>query len=124
MTRQNMQRIGVAVAVIFGLLILASIAGQHTYFLERVDPQEVAVRFRGGTIYEVAGPGVYSDIALYADIKRVSSEGVSFTVEDPEVITLDRQRVGLRVSGDAFRPGIYAGPSSTGALALLSGALS
>jgi len=27
-------------------------------------------------------------------------------VEDPEVITLDRQRVGLKVSGDVFRPGI------------------
>jgi hypothetical protein len=54
----------------------------------------------------VVGPGVYSDFALYADIKRVSSEAVSFSVEDPEVITLDRQRVGLRVSGDAFRPGI------------------
>jgi hypothetical protein len=106
MTRQNAQRIGIVIAALFGLLILVSITSQHTYFLERVDPQEVAVRFRGGTIYEVAGPGVYSDIALYADIKRVSSEGVSFSVEDPEVITLDRQRVGLRVSGDAFRPGI------------------
>jgi hypothetical protein len=106
MTRQNAQRIGIFIVAIIGLLILGSIFSQHTYFLERVDPQEVAVRFRGGTIYEVAGPGVYSDIALYADIKRVSSEGVSFTVEDPEVITLDRQRVGLRVSGDAFRPGI------------------
>ena len=106
MTRQNAKRIGIVIVAIIGLLILGSIFSQHTYFLERVDPQEVAVRFRGGTIYEVAGPGVYSDIALYADIKRVSSEGVSFTVEDPEVITLDRQRVGLRVSGDAFRPGI------------------
>jgi hypothetical protein len=106
MTSQGLQRIGIAVVAIIALLIVGSIVNQHTYFLERVDPQEVAVRFRGGTIYQVTGPGVYSDFALYADIKRVSSEGVSFSVEDPEVITLDRQRVGLRVSGDAFRPGV------------------
>jgi uncharacterized membrane protein YqiK len=85
-----------------GILLL--FLGQHFYFLSRVNQQEVGVRFRGGRIYEVVGPGVYSDVALYAELKRVSSEAVSFSVEDPEVITSDRQRVGLRVSGDVFRP--------------------
>jgi hypothetical protein len=92
--------------VVVALLVVVSILNQHSYFLARVDPQEVGVRFRGGRIVEVVGPGVYNDIALYADIKRVSSEAVAFSVEDPEVITLDRQRLGLKVSGDAFRPGV------------------
>jgi hypothetical protein len=69
-----------------------------------VDQQEVGVRFRKGEIYQIVGPGVYSDVALYAKLEKVSSEGVPFAVEDPEVITLDRQRVGLKVSGDVFRP--------------------
>ncbi|MFN2243245.1 MAG: SPFH domain-containing protein, partial [Anaerolineae bacterium] len=94
--------IGIVVVVI--LVIALVILGQHAYFLKRVDQQEVGVRFRGGRIYEVVGPGVYSDIALYAKLEKVSSEGVPFAVEDPEVITLDRQRVGLKVSGDVFRP--------------------
>lgn len=106
MNRQMLQRIGIITLAIIGLVIVFSVASQHAYFLERVDPQEVAVRFRAGSIYQVVGPGVYSDVALFADIKRVSSEAVSFSVEDPEVITLDRQRVGLKVSGDAFRPGV------------------
>jgi hypothetical protein len=88
------------------LVILLAVLGQHFYFLARIDPQEVGVRFRGGRIIEVVGPGVYSDFALYADIKRVSSEAVSFSVTDPEVITLDRQRIGLVVSGDVFRPNV------------------
>ena len=88
------------------LVILLAVLGQHFYFLARIDPQEVGVRFRGGRITQVVGPGVYSDFALYADIKRVSSEAVSFSVTDPEVITLDRQRIGLVVSGDVFRPNV------------------
>jgi uncharacterized membrane protein YqiK len=102
----SLRWLAIAVAVIVVLGIILVFLGQHFYFLTRVNQQEVGVRFRGGRIYEVVGPGVYSDVALYAELKKVSSEAVSFSVEDPEVITLDRQRVGLRVSGDVFRPGI------------------
>ncbi|MFL7793071.1 MAG: SPFH domain-containing protein [Anaerolineae bacterium] len=94
----------ILVGVVVGLIAILAIAGQHFYFLVRVDQQEVGVRFRSGKIYQVVGPGVYSDVALYAKLEKVSSEGVPFAVEDPEVITLDRQRVGLKVSGDVFRP--------------------
>ncbi|MBN1976142.1 MAG: hypothetical protein JW918_01975 [Anaerolineae bacterium] len=94
----------ILVGIVVGVVIILAIAGQHFYFLVRVDQQEVGVRFRGGRIYQVVGPGVYSDVALYARLEKVSSEGVPFAVEDPEVITLDRQRVGLKVSGDVFRP--------------------
>jgi hypothetical protein len=104
--RESIRRLGTVAAVIVGLLIVFSILNQHAYFLSRVDQQEVGVRFRGGRIYEIVGPGVYSDVAFFAEIKTVSSEAVSFSVEDVEVITRDQQRVGLKVSGDAFRPGI------------------
>jgi hypothetical protein len=36
---------------------------------------------------------------------KVSSQAIPFTVEDPEVITKDKQRMGAVVSGDIFRPG-------------------
>lgn len=106
MNRETLQRLAVVALVIVGLLIVFGIVNQHAYFVARVDQQEVGVRFRGGSIYQIVGPGVYSDVALYAELKKVSSEAVSFSVEDPEVITLDRQRIGLLVSGDVFRPGI------------------
>jgi hypothetical protein len=94
----------------FVIVVLLAIAfaalSPHFYILARVDPQEVGVRFRSGRIHEIVGPGVYSDFALFADLKRVSSEAVSFSVTDPEVVTLDRQRIGLVVSGDVFRPNV------------------
>jgi hypothetical protein len=95
-----------AFVIVVFLAIALGVLSSHFYVLARVDPQEVGVRFRGGRIHEIVGPGVYSDFALYADIKRVSSEAVSFSVTDPEVVTLDRQRIGLVVSGDVFRPNV------------------
>jgi hypothetical protein len=113
MERRSVNRLGPSLkwlawglGIVVLLVILLAVLGQHFYFLARIDPQEVGVRFRGGRITEVVGPGVYSDFALYADLKRVSSEAVSFSVTDPEVITLDRQRIGLVVSGDVFRPNV------------------
>jgi hypothetical protein len=94
----------VLVGIVIGLIIILAIAGQHMYLFTRVDQQEVGVRFRGGKIYQIVGPGVYSDVAIYARLEKVSSEGVPFAVEDPEVITSDSQRIGLLVSGDVFRP--------------------
>lgn len=99
----------IVILVLLGLAIGALVVSQHSYIMVKVDQQEVGVRFRGGKLYEIVGPGVYSDVALYAQLKKVSSEAVAFTIEDPEVITSDRQRVGLRVSGDAFRPGFADG---------------
>jgi hypothetical protein len=95
-----------AFVIVVLLAIALAVLSSHFYILARVDPQEVGVRFRGGRIHEVVGPGVYSDFALFADLKRVSSEAVSFSVTDPEVVTLDRQRIGLVVSGDVFRPNV------------------
>jgi len=95
-----------AFVIVVFLAIALGVLSSHFYVLARVDPQEVGVRFRGGRIHEVVGPGVYSDFALFADIQRVSSEAVSFSVTDPEVVTLDRQRIGLVVSGDVFRPNV------------------
>lgn len=100
----SLRWLAIAVVVVVILAIMLVFLGQHFYLLARVNQQEVGVRFRGGRIYEIVGPGVYSDVALFAELKRVSSEAVPFSVEDPEVITQDRQRVGLRVSGDVFRP--------------------
>jgi len=106
MNTATLRRWSIVAIVIIALLIAYAVMSQHSYFFAKVDQQQVGVRFRGGRIVAVVGPGVYSDIALFADLKRVSSEAVSFSVEDPEVITLDRQRLGLKVSGDVFRPGI------------------
>lgn len=97
-------------AVIIGLLIFAAVillfsfTGQFFYFFERVNEDQAAVKFRSGRITDIVGPGVYSDAGLFVDLKRVSSAAVAFQITDEELITKDKQRIGLVVTGDVFRP--------------------
>ena len=97
--------LGLGIAIIGGAVLMA-LTGQLFYFLAKVDQQEVGVQFRGGQIHEVVGPGVYSDVGLFVEMKRVSSQAIPFSVRDEEIITQDKQRIGLVVSGDIFRPNL------------------
>ena len=96
----------VMIVVIVVVLFLLVFARNFFYAFERVDEQEVGVQFQGGKIKDVVGPGVYTDVGLYVSMVKVSSQAIPFNVEDPEIITLDKQRIGLVVSGDIFRPNI------------------
>ncbi|HXF60606.1 MAG TPA: SPFH domain-containing protein [Caldilineaceae bacterium] len=86
------------------ILVLFSFTSQFFYFFERVDEDEVGVQFVSGRIKNVVGPGVYSDAGLFVELQRVSSQAVPFSVADEELITRDKQRIGLLVTGDIFRP--------------------
>jgi len=88
------------------LLLLITFSSQFFYFFERINESEVGVQFRSGRITDVVGPGVYSDAGLFVEIQRVSSQAVPFSVTDDELITKDKQRIGLIVTGDVFRPGL------------------
>ena len=97
------------ILVIVGIivvLILLNFARNFFYAFERVNEQEVGVQFQGGRIKNVVGPGVYTDFGLFVEMERVSSQAIPFNVEDDEIITKDKQRIGLVVSGDIFRPNI------------------
>ncbi len=103
----NPGAIRVIIVAVFVLIALVVLLNSHLfYFMQRVEQQEVGIRFRGGRIHEVVGPGLYSDVGLYVELKKVPSSAVPFTVEDQEIITKDRQRLGLTVSGDIFRPNL------------------
>ena len=94
----------VGVVVIIVVILLLIFSSQFFYFFEQVEEQEVGVQLEGGRIKEIVGPGVYSDAGLYVKLVRVSSEAILFSVQDDEIITKDKQRIGLVVSGDLFRP--------------------
>lgn len=97
------------IAVFIGMILIAlliSVTSKFFYFLSRVDQNQVGVKFRSGKIYEIVGPGVYSDMGLYVELKRVSSQAVPFAVKDEEIITSDKQRIGLEVSGTFTRPSL------------------
>ena len=96
----------VVIVVVIVVLFLMVFARNFFYAFERVNEQEVGVQFQGGRIKDVVGPGVYTDVGLFVQIVRVSSQAIPFSVQDDEIITQDKQRIGLLVSGDIFRPNI------------------
>ena len=94
------------IVIVVVVLFLMLFARNFFYAFERVDEQEVGIQFQGGRIKNVVGPGVYTDVGLFVQLVRVSSQAIPFNVQDQEIITKDKQRIGLMVSGDIFRPNI------------------
>lgn len=86
------------------IVILMFILNPHFYWFNRVEEDEIGVQFKSGRIENVVGPGVYSEVGLYVDLETVSRSGVNYSISDPEIITKDKQRIGLVISGDVFRP--------------------
>ena len=110
-SRFNLPIRGIAIVLllVIGAMFLFSLAGRFFYFFERVNQDEVGVQFESGRIKNVVGPGVYSDFGLFVEMQRVSSAAVDYLVTDEELITRDKQRIGLVVTGDVFRPGLAQG---------------
>jgi hypothetical protein len=102
----NFKHLLIPFFILLVILFLLSTASRFMYFLRTVEQQEVGVQFQGGRIVDIVGPGVYSDIGLFVDLKKISTQAISFVVEDDEIITMDKQRIGIVVSGDIFRPDI------------------
>lgn len=100
------RRIIIAIVGIIIIIFAISILGRFFYFLQPVQEQQVGIQFRSSRINNIVPPGVYSDFGLFVRLETVSTEAVFFRVEDPEIITQDKQRIGLIVTGDVIRPGI------------------
>jgi hypothetical protein len=90
--------------LLIGFTIFTSIARQHVYVFKQVREDQVGVKIRGGQIVDIVPPGVYHDLGLFVRLDTYSTQEYKFTSTDPEVITLDQQRIGVVVSGSVFRP--------------------
>lgn len=101
---QLIRLIVIVVVIVLVASAVMAFGSQFFYLFARVAQNEVGVQFRSGRIYNVVGPGVYSDFGLFVEMKVISSQAVPFSVRDEEIITADKQRIGVVVSGDAFRP--------------------
>jgi len=91
----------VVVAVI--LVVFFSVADQFWYFTV-INPDQVGVRIEAGQITGIAQPGIAYDFGLFVDIIKIDVSAVAITVDDAELITSDKQRIGLEVTADVFRP--------------------
>ncbi len=102
---RSVSSIVIVVIVVIVAIALLSFGSQFFYFFKKVDAQEIGIQFTSGRIKDVVGPGVYSDFGLFVSMVKVSGQAIPFSVEDAEIITKDKQRMGAMVSGDIFRPG-------------------
>lgn len=89
--------------VIIGLIVLAFVIRSFWYF-EVINNDEVGIAIEAGQIQGVKQPGIAYDLGLFVELVKVKTSAVAITVDDPELITSDKQRIGLEVTADVFRP--------------------
>lgn len=106
MRQQGQSLIGLVLAVA-GLIFLLFIVHAFTgYWFEGVGSKEVGIQMHASQPYKVVGPGVYSDFQPFASLQKINVSEIPFTVDDPEVLTKDSQRIGVAVQGTVRRPGL------------------
>lgn len=93
----------VGFVVVVLVAILASISRSFWYF-EVIENDEVGVTIEAGEIQGVKQPGIAYDVGLFVDLVKIKTSAVAITVDDAELITIDKQRIGLQVTADVFRP--------------------
>lgn len=109
MNKFTLSLAGVGILVIvFGVAAFSSGLG---YFLFDVESDEVGLKFDQNEIKEIMGPGIYSDYGFHnmyrnKKIETIKIRAIQFTAQDPEVLTQDKQRIGVIANGTAHRPGL------------------
>jgi len=94
------------IALVVGVIVigvLASVSNSFWYF-EVIENDEVGITIEAGEIQGVRQPGIAYDFGLFVDLVKIKTSAVAITVDDPELITIDKQRIGLQVTADVFRP--------------------
>ena len=94
--------IWVVVVLIVGGVFF-SVLDQFWYF-QVINNDEVGVKIEAGQITNIVQPGIAYDFGLFVDLVKVNTSAVAITVDDAELITSDKQRIGLEVTADVFRP--------------------
>ena len=78
------------VVLLMGLLLTGC------YWNTKVEPDQAGIRLKKGMIEEIAGPGMYSG-GWYTDIQIVSVSAQTTNWTDPDLVTKDKQPIGLDI---------------------------
>lgn len=91
--------------LLLAIVMLFSVTG--CYWNEVLAPNQVAVQLDEGEIKAVSEQtgGKYSDMGFFADLLVVNIDTITFSVEDPEVLTSDNQAVAMKITIQARRNG-------------------
>jgi hypothetical protein len=91
------------VVIIIGTIVSLSVIRNFWYF-EVIENDQIGIKIRAGQIYQIVQPGIAYDFGLFVQLVKIKTSSVAITVDDAELITSDKQRLGLQVSADVFRP--------------------
>lgn len=89
--------------VVVVLVALVAVLRSFWYF-EVINNDEIGIKIRAGQVAEIVQPGIVYDFGLFVSIVKIRTSAVAVTVTDEELITSDKQRIGLQVTSDVFRP--------------------
>jgi hypothetical protein len=104
--RLPMGRVGLLIGLAVPVALLFVVSQFLGYALANVKDTQVGIQLHAGQPFRVVGPGVYTDLQPFAEMKTISIAGLPFEVQDPEVLTKDKQRIGVAVTGTVHRPGV------------------
>jgi len=93
----------ISVVAIVAVLILSALLRPFWYF-EVIENDEIAIAIEAGQVVNVKQPGIAYDIGLFVRLVKIKTSAVALVVDDLELITSDKQRIGLQVAADVFRP--------------------
>jgi regulator of protease activity HflC (stomatin/prohibitin superfamily) len=85
------------------LALVLAVFSSACYFNDEVATNQVAVKLDRNEIDKVVGPGVYSDWGFFSDLRELDVDTLTFSVDDPEVLTSDNQSVGVKITIQARR---------------------
>jgi hypothetical protein len=94
----------VTLFVIAIVLIVLSFLLRPFWYFEVINNDEVGIRLEAGQISGIKQPGIATDIGLFVSLIKIKTSAVAISVDDPELITSDKQRIGLKLTADVFRP--------------------
>jgi hypothetical protein len=90
--------------VVLIVLILFSFLLRPFWYFDVINNDEVGIKIEAGQITSIIQPGIAYDVGLFVTLVKIKTSAVAISVDDPELITSDKQRIGLEVSADVFRP--------------------
>lgn len=90
------------VVLVVVLAVVFSVMRSFWYF-EVIENNEVGVAIEAGQVVDIKQPGIAYDIGLFVRLVKIRTSAVAVVVDDPELITFDKQRIGLQVTADIFR---------------------
>lgn len=87
------------------LLVFLPLLATGCYWNDEIATNQVGVQLDENKIQSIVGPGVYSDMGFWSDLKSMNIDTLTFSVDDPEVLTSDNQPVGVKITIQARRKG-------------------